>query len=96
VTPALRASAGGTIIPLKVRPQAGRTAVGGVHGGALRIAVTEPPERGRANRAVAVALAAALGVKASEVRMVTGESSRNKAAWVPLAPEAVILKLGGT
>jgi len=46
--------------------------------GALKLAVTAPPERGRANRAVATLLAGALGVAERRISVVRGWSSRSK------------------
>ncbi len=44
---------------IHVAPQARRKGVGGTHGGALRVAVAEPPAGGAANAACAQALARA-------------------------------------
>ncbi len=61
-----------------VRPRSSRPAVGGDHDGALVVAVAEPAEGGRANRAVVRALAAALGLPARSVRIAAGPTSRRK------------------
>jgi uncharacterized protein len=42
------------------------------------VAVTAPPEDGRANAALCEVLAAALGVRRSQVELVGGASNRNK------------------
>jgi uncharacterized protein YggU (UPF0235/DUF167 family) len=44
----------------------------------LDVAVTEPPEDGRANAAVRDALAAALGVAKTRLTLVRGATSRDK------------------
>jgi len=44
----------------------------------LRVAVTEPPEDGRATRAACAALAAALGLPARDVSVLHGAGSREK------------------
>ncbi|MCB0993846.1 MAG: DUF167 domain-containing protein [Acidimicrobiales bacterium] len=72
-------------IPLWVQPGASRTLVGGRHGEALRVAVAAPPERGRANAAVVDALAAALGLAARDVELVSGQRGRAKRALVRTA-----------
>ncbi len=46
--------------------------------GTLKLKVSEPPEGGRANRAVVTLLAAALGVRERAVHVVRGQGSRVK------------------
>jgi len=56
----------------------GRGLVGWLADGSLKVKVAEPPEGGRANRAVTELLAAALGVKPGAVTVVRGASARMK------------------
>ena len=46
--------------------------------GIVRVAVTQPPERGKANRAVVELLADTLGVAKGQVRIVNGLKARDK------------------
>lgn len=69
---------GSLTLRVRVIPGAGRTAVGGSRQGALVVRVAEPAEKGRANQAVAEALAAALGVPRRAVTLESGERSREK------------------
>jgi len=64
--------------PVLVRPRSSRTAVGGTHDGLLVVRVRQPATDGRANRAVAEALATALGVARGDVRIAGGAASRRK------------------
>jgi hypothetical protein len=80
---------------IRVRPGASRTAVGGVHGDALVVRVTAPAVDGRATEAALVALAGALGVRRSAVRLVTGATSRTKVVDVDGADPAVVERLAG-
>jgi len=64
--------------PVKVQPKASRDQVVGYRGGVLQLRVTAPPDKGRANAAVVALLADALGVAKSRVRIVRGQSSRDK------------------
>ena len=82
------------MIPLKVKAAAGRETVGGEHDGALRVCVCAAPEKGKANRAVLEAVAGALGLAKSEVRLVSGETSPKKSVWVPLDAASVVERLG--
>jgi uncharacterized protein (TIGR00251 family) len=52
--------------------------VAGLHGGALKVKVRSRAEKGRANRDVVSLLATVLGVRRSEVEIVSGHTSRAK------------------
>lgn len=67
----------GAEFAVRVTPRAGRTEVR-PDGGRLRVAVTAPPEDGRANAAVQAALAEALGVARTRLSLVRGATSRDK------------------
>lgn len=66
------------VLRLHVVPGAGRTAVAGRHGGALKIRVAAPPEGGRANDACVALVAEVLTVATGDVTLVSGPSSRSK------------------
>ncbi len=65
-------------LTIHVRPRSGATIVGGDHGGALVVRVSAPAVDGRANRAVAAALADAFDVAPRGVTIVAGARSRRK------------------
>lgn len=69
---------GNAVLRVHVQPGAGRTAVVGRHGDALKVRVAAPPEQGRANQAVQALLAEVLGVKEAQVELVGGGASRTK------------------
>lgn len=86
---------GGVVLRLHVQPGAGRTAIVGRHGDALKIRVAAPPSGGRANEACTELIAEVLGVKASQVSLSGGESSRQKRVKVSgIEPEDVTRLLG--
>ncbi len=66
------------LLLVHVTPGAARTRIVGIHDGAIKIAVTAPPEKGKANREVCRTVATALGVRAGCVRIAAGETSRSK------------------
>jgi uncharacterized protein (TIGR00251 family) len=66
------------VVDVHVQPRAGRTAVVGRHGTALKLRVAAPPADGRANEATCALLAHTLGVKPAAVSLVSGASSRTK------------------
>lgn len=61
-----------------VAPGAGRSAVVGRHGDALKVRVAAPPVGGRANEAAVSLLAETFAVKEKQVDLVSGEASRSK------------------
>lgn len=63
---------------VRVQPRSSRTAIEGVHGGALKVRLHAPPVDGAANDALVALLADALGVPRRAVRVVAGESARSK------------------
>lgn len=65
-------------LAVHVTPKSGRDEIVGWRGGELRLRVTSPPEDGKANAAVRVLIAGALGVPKSAVRVTRGETSRHK------------------
>jgi uncharacterized protein (TIGR00251 family) len=69
-------------LTVKVTPGASRDAVVGWLGDAVKVAVREPAERGRANAAVERVLAAALGVSAASVRIASGGAAPRKVVVV--------------
>jgi uncharacterized protein (TIGR00251 family) len=74
----LRETDGGVLLPVQAQPQAGRNAFVGVHGGRLKVAVTQAPEKGKANAALVKLLAQSLGVSKSRVTLTAGETSAQK------------------
>jgi uncharacterized protein len=62
-------------VTIRVRPGAGRTAVGGGHDGALVVRVAARAVDGKATEA---AVAGAFGVRRSAVTLVTGGTARTK------------------
>ncbi|MCB9629931.1 MAG: YggU family protein [Sandaracinaceae bacterium] len=66
------------VFSVRVAPRASRSAVLGVHDGALKVALTAPPVDGAANAALIAFLAKALGVAKRDVTLEQGETSRTK------------------
>ncbi len=68
----------GATLAVRAQPGARKTAVLGEQAGALKVAVTAPPEDGRANDALVEVLKDWLGVKRSQVELLSGRAHRNK------------------
>jgi hypothetical protein len=76
---AVAVEADGTVVlSVYVQPGATRAGIVGLHGDALKLRVTAPPEDGRANKAVVALLAEACGLAPSAVELVRGATSRRK------------------
>ena len=69
---------GAAVVRVHVQPGAGRSAIVGRHGTALKLRVAAPPIGGKANAAAVELLAGAFGVKEKDVELVTGDTSRSK------------------
>ncbi|HEY9582778.1 MAG TPA: DUF167 domain-containing protein [Candidatus Paceibacterota bacterium] len=65
-------------ISVAVRPGSGEEKVEELGEGKYKVWVKDPPVKGLANKAVVYVLAKHLGVSQSQVRIVSGYTSRNK------------------
>ena len=74
----LTPSKDGTLLHVHAQPGARRNGIVGERAGALRVAVTAPPDKGKANAAILDVLAEALGMKHSQLTLVSGDTSRRK------------------
>jgi len=68
----------GTILPVHAQAGARRSGILGERAGALRVAVTSPPEKGKANAAIMALLAELLGCRPAQIALLSGETSRKK------------------
>jgi uncharacterized protein (TIGR00251 family) len=84
------------LLHVKVVPNSSRTQIAGMLGDALKIKVAQPPEDGRANRAVIELLAAALGIPAAHIAIVAGHARPRKTVRIQGAGTAVLARLLGT
>lgn len=74
----LEAHPEGLVLPVRAQPGARKNGITGEHDGALKVAVTQAPEKGKANKALAEVLAREFGLKKSQVRLLSGETSQRK------------------
>ncbi len=68
----------GVRFAVRVQPRAKKAAISGIREGVLWVRVAAPPVGGAANRALIRFLADRLGVRQSDVRIVRGETARQK------------------
>jgi len=86
----IRTTPAGVRLQLRVIPRASKTALAGVRGGRLLVRITAPPVDGAANTALVTALAKLLDVPRSAVRVVDGETSRNKSVEIAGVIDAIV------
>lgn len=68
----------GCVLRIRAMPGARREGILGPHGGALKVAVRAPREKGKANKAIVKVLSTALRVKQSKVTLLSGTTSPDK------------------
>lgn len=71
-------TAAGVILPVQAQPGARKNAITGLHAGRLKVAVTQAPEKGKANQALIKLLAELLELKRHQIALVSGETSSQK------------------
>ena len=74
----LQPHADGVVLPVKAQAGARRNALRGEYQGALRVAVTQVAEKGRANKAIVDLLAKTLGQAKSNIELLAGAASSKK------------------
>jgi len=84
----------GCLLAVRAQPGARKTGVMGEQAGALKVAVTAPPEAGRANQAITELLRDWLGLKRSQVELASGATHRNKQFLIRgLTPDALRVRI---
>jgi hypothetical protein len=76
----------GLVLNARVQPKASKNAMRGVHGEALKIALTAPPVEGAANKALIAFVAKCLGIPKTSVAILSGQTSRNKRLLLRIEP----------
>jgi uncharacterized protein (TIGR00251 family) len=69
-------------VAIRLQPRSKREEVVGERAGAIVVRVTAPPVDGKANAALCAFIAKAVGVSASRVDVVRGQTSRDKVVRV--------------
>jgi uncharacterized protein (TIGR00251 family) len=75
---AMRPHTAGAILVVRAQPGSKRNTILGERAGALGVGVTAAPEKGKANMAIRAILAEVLDCRASQITLVSGETSRQK------------------
>ncbi len=84
---AVRKGKGGVYLNIHVQPAARREAVCGLHGEAIKIALRAPAQDGKANMALIDFVARQLNLPKSDIRLVSGFTSRRKRMFIGGDPD---------
>jgi long-subunit acyl-CoA synthetase (AMP-forming) len=74
----LERAPGGVVLPVRAHAGAKSSEVRGVRDGSLRVSVTQVAEKGKANKAIVAVLAKSLGLRKSQVELVSGATASRK------------------
>jgi len=77
----------GVYLSVHAQPGAKKAALRGLHGDAVKIAVKEAAQDGKANKAIETFIAKELGVAKSSVTVTSGHTSRVKRIFIDGEPE---------
>jgi hypothetical protein len=80
-------------VPVRVIPRSRSERIDPIRAGRLVLRVAAAPESGAANRAARALLATALGLRAAEVRLEQGSTSRDKTLSIPAAARGQLERL---
>ena len=84
----------GTILPVRAQPGSKRNEIRGEQEGMLKVCVTQSPEKGKANKAVIELMAKSLGLRKSQIELLSGETSHQKRFLIRgITPEELAQKL---
>ena len=90
----LRQQSEGVVLPIRARPSARRNGIDGTHIGALKVSVTQPAEKGKANAAIILLLAKKLHLSKSQFTLLSGQTSSQKRVLIQgLSIEELFQKL---
>lgn len=83
------------ILQIRVQPRAAKNEISGWKGEALYVRLTAPPVDGAANKAIVEFIAEQLNVKRHQIRLISGDKSRDKTLEVEgLSQDEIFMRLG--
>ena len=83
---------GAIIFNVRVVPNSSKSEIVGEFDSSLKIKIAAPPARGAANAELIKVLAKRLGVAKSEVKIISGQSSKNKQVKIYNTDKVALLK----
>jgi uncharacterized protein (TIGR00251 family) len=95
--PYLTQQGAAVILHLKVVPNSSRTRIAGALGNALKLKIAQPPEDGKANKAVIAFLADTLEIPAANITLIAGHTNPQKTLQLTgITLEAAATKLAAS
>lgn len=82
----------GLVLSLRAQPGARANAIRGLHRGALKVAVTQVAEKGKANKALLQFLSKTLALRHSQLELLAGETSADKLVLVRDIPREELMR----
>ena len=79
-------------ISLRVYPNAGSNEIVGLSDGILRVKISAPPSKGKANRELISFLSRLLGVSRDSVDIIKGHTARNKVVAIDGFSQAEVIR----
>ena len=87
----------GVVLPVRAQPGSRKNELRGEHEGMLKVCVTQAPEKGKANKAIAEFLAKTFSLKKSQIELLSGETSHHKKFLIRgITVQELAAKLGVT
>jgi uncharacterized protein (TIGR00251 family) len=74
----LETSDHGVILPVRAQPGSQSSGIRGVHNGVLKVSVTQVAEKGKANKALIAVLGKQLGLRKSQIELISGQTAAHK------------------
>ncbi|MDO5580831.1 MAG: DUF167 domain-containing protein [Planctomycetia bacterium] len=69
---------GGVLLPVRAQPGSRKNEIRGEQNGALKVSITQVPEKGKANKVLLAFIAKSLGLRKSQITLIAGETSPAK------------------
>ncbi len=86
---------GGVVFSVKIVPGSSKTSVCGLLDGMVKIKISAPPEKGKANQSLVKYLAKKLGVKRKDVHIISGQTNPVKSMEISgISAELLTTRLG--
>lgn len=83
----------GISFTVKAIPNSSKTCVQGIQGGSVKVKLSSPPEKGKANKELVKFFAKKLGIKKNQLAITAGATSPQKKLQITGCDEAALRKV---